>query len=246
MAIVTSGSARAQLADCFDTALYGRVLADHTRAVPEVVGTRVDYPALRADAEWKHVLRSVRACDPSKLTTREQKLAFWTNAYNIFALDIVAKHWPVQSIVDIGSLLFPVWDKTAGQIFGETYTLDQIENDQLRPLGDPRIHAAIVCASISCPSLAREPYTTEAIDAQLDAAFTRFVANPDKGVRLDRAANTIVLSSIFKWFAGDFEKQGGVLGMIARYLGDPDRDWLQTNGAKAKLEYMEYDWRVNG
>lgn len=243
---MTSDSARAQLADGFDTALYGRMLTDHTRAVPEVVGTRVDYPGLREDPDWKGVLRSVRACDPSKLATREQKLAFWINAYNIFALDLVAKHWPVESIKDIGSFLFPVWDRTAGQIFGETYTLDQIEHEKLRALGDPRIHAAIVCASISCPSLAREPYTAAAIDAQLDAAFARFVANPDKGFRLDRAANTIWLSSIFKWFAEDFEKQGGVLAVIARHLGDSDRAWLQTNGAGAKLAYMDYDWRVNG
>jgi len=234
------------MADCFDVALYGKALTDHTRAVPEVVGTRVDYPGLHEDLEWRNLLRSVRACDPSKLTTREQQLAFWTNAYNIFAIDLVAKHWRVDSIKDIGSLLFPVWDKTAGQIFGETYTLDQIEHEKLRPLGDPRIHAAIVCASISCPSLAREPYTAAAIDAQLDAAFARFVANPDKGFRLDRAANTVVLSSIFKWFAEDFEKQGGVLTVIARHLGDSDRAWLQANGAGALLEYMDYDWRVNG
>ncbi|MGH7291817.1 MAG: DUF547 domain-containing protein, partial [Myxococcota bacterium] len=161
-------------------------------------------------------------------------------------LDLVAKHWPVESIKDIGSLLFPVWDKTAGEIFGSTYSLDQIENEKLRTLGDPRIHAAIVCASISCPSLAREPFVSTGLDAQLDAAFARFVANPDKGFRLDRAANTIHLSSIFKWFAEDFEKQGGVQSVISHDLGDADRTWLQTNGAKARVEYMDYDWRVNG
>lgn len=243
---MTSGSARAQRADCFDVDLYGKVLQAHTRSVPEVVGTRVDYPGLREDLEWKSVLRSVRACDPKTLATREIQLAFWINVYNIFALDLVAKHWPVSSIKDIGSLLFPVWDKTAGDVFGSTYTLDQIENEKIRPLGDPRIHAAIVCASISCPSLAREPFVSAQIDAQLDAAFARFVANPDKGFRLDRDSNTIHLSSIFKWFAGDFDKQGGVLAVIARHLGESDRAWVEANGANAKLEYMDYDWRVNG
>jgi hypothetical protein len=245
-ALVTSGNARAQRADCFDVDLYGKVLQAHTRAVPEVVGTRVDYPGLREDLEWKSVLRSVRACDPKTLATREVQLAFWINVYNIFALDLVAKHWPVDSIKDIGSLLFPVWDKTAGDVFGSTYTLDQIENEKIRPLGDPRIHAAIVCASISCPSLAREPFVSAQIDAQLDAAFARFVANPDKGFRLDRESNTIHLSSIFKWFAADFDKQGGPLAVIARHLGASDRAWVEANGAKARLEYMDYDWRVNG
>lgn len=245
-ALLSIGAAPARAGDCLDVALYGQVLQAHTRAVPEVVGTRVDYPGLRDDLAWKQVLRSVLGCDPARLARREEKLAFWLNAYNIFALDLVAKHWPVASIRDIGSFLFPVWDKPAGDVFGRTYTLDQIEDGQLRALGDPRVHAAIVCASTSCPSLARAPYAVATIDAQLDAAFGAFVADPSKGFRLDRAANTIHLSSIFKWFAEDFEKQGGPLAVISRHLGDADRAWLNANGAKATLEYMDYDWRVNG
>jgi len=214
--------------------------------VPEVVGTRVDYPALRVDPAFESVVRSVAACDTARLATREEKLAFWINAYNILAMRMVAKHWPVASIRDIGSLLFPVWGKTAAEISGRSYSLDQIEDEQLRTLGDPRIHVAIVCASTSCPTLAREPYVVATLDAQLDAAFARFVANPEKGFRLDRAARTIHLSSIFKWFARDFEKQGGPLAVISRHLGGAERDWVRANGTTATLEYMDYDWRVNG
>ena len=245
-AFLSLGAARAHAGDCLDAALYGTVLQAHTRAVPESVGTRVDYPGLREDLPWKELLRSVSSCDPRRLTTREAKLAFWINTYNIFAMDLVAKHWPVASIKDIGSFLFPVWDQPAGHVLGRAYTLDEIEDTQLRTLGDPRIHAAIVCASTSCPSLVREPYLVATVDAQLDAAFAAFVANPGKGFRLDRAANTLHLSSLFKWFAADFEKQGGPLAVIARYLGDADRAWLQENGARATLEYMDYDWGVNG
>jgi hypothetical protein len=245
-ALVTSGSARAATPDCADVALYARILQVHTRAVDDVVGTRVDYSGLRADPAWQDVVRSVGACDPAVLSTREATLAFWINAYNVFAIDLVAKHWPVESIKDIGSLLFPVWDKPAGRVNGVALSLDQIEHERIRKLGDPRIHAAIVCASISCPSLSRSPYVAAELDAQLDAAFARFVADPTKGFRLDRAANTIHLSSIFKWFAEDFEKQGGPLAVIARHLGESDRAWVEANAAKARLEYMDYDWRVNG
>ncbi len=244
--MLSIGAAGARAGDCLDVAVYGAVLQAHTREVPEVVGTRVDYPGLRGDPAWQQVLQSVRRCDPARLVTRDEKLAFWINAYNILALDLVAKHWPVRSIKDIGSFLFPVWDKPAGEISGRTFSLDEIEDRELRALGDPRVHAAIVCASTSCPSLARAPYRVATVDAQLEAAFATFVASPGKGFRLDRAANTIHLSSIFKWFAEDFEKQGGPLAVISRYLGPADRAWLQTNGAKATLEYMAYDWRVNG
>jgi hypothetical protein len=237
-------AARAE--ECLDLGLYGSVLQANTKSVSELEGTRVDYAALRLSPQWADVVKSLALCDPAKQTTREQQLAFWINAYNVLAIDLVATHWPIESIKDIGSFLFPVWGRTAGQIHGVAYTLDEIEQGKLRPLGDPRIHAAIVCASRSCPSLAREPYTAEEVDAELDAAFARFVADPRKGFVIQREPATVRLSSIFKWFAEDFDKQGGALSMIGRYLNVEDRAWLEQNARTARREYMSYDWHVNG
>jgi hypothetical protein len=231
--------------DCLDLALYGSVLQAHTRSVNDPAGTRVDYAALKISPQWQEVRKSLAMCDPAKLTTRNEKLAFWINAYNVLAMDLVATHWPVASIRDIGSFLFPVWGKPAGQIHGKSYTLQQVEDEELRALGDPRVHAAIVCASTSCPSLSREPFMAKEIDAELDAAFARFVADPQKGVRIDRDARRVYLSSIFKWFADDFEKQGGVLKVIAAHASDRDRAWLEANRSLS-LAYLDYDWRVNG
>ncbi|HXX46704.1 MAG TPA: DUF547 domain-containing protein [Myxococcota bacterium] len=230
--------------DCLDLAQYGSVLQAHTRSVADVAGTHVDYAALKISPQWQEVVKSLANCDPAKLGTREEKLAFWINAYNVLAIDLVARHWPVGSIKEIGSLLFPVWGKPAGEIHGKAYTLDQIESDQVRALGDPRVHAAIVCASTSCPSLAREPYISASIDAELDRAFAGFVSNRDKGFAIDRQAGTVRLSSIFKWFGSDFDRQGGVLKVISRYLGEEDRKWLEAH-RKPSLDYMSYDWRVN-
>jgi hypothetical protein len=230
---------------CLDLALYGSVLQAHTKTVNDLAGTRVDYAALKISPQWQEVRKSLAMCDPAKLSGRNEQLAFWINAYNVLAIDLVATHWPVASIRDIGSLLFPVWGKPAGQIHGKSYTLQEIEDDELRARGDPRIHAAIVCASSSCPSLSREPYRAKELDQELDAAFTRFVGDPNKGVRLDRAAHTVYLSSIFKWFADDFEKQGGAIAVIAAHLGADDRAWVEQNGSAAR-SYLSYDWRVNG
>jgi hypothetical protein len=241
-----AGAARAE--ECLDLALYGSVLQANTKSVSELEGTRVDYAALRVSPQWAGVVKSLALCDPAKLATREQKLAFWINAYNVLAIDLVATHWPVESIKDIGSFLFPVWGKTAGQIHGVAYTLDEIENEKLRPLGDPRIHAAIVCASRSCPSLAREPYTAAGIDTELDAAFARFVADPRKGVAVKRfgETGTLRLSPIFKWFGEDFDKRGGALAMITRYAGGDERKALERPAKAWQIEYMDYDWGVNG
>jgi hypothetical protein len=81
--------------------------------------------------------------------------------------------------------------------------------------------------------------------AQLDAAGSQWLADPEKGLRIDRAVNTIHLSKIFDWFAGDFAKAGGVVGFLTRYAPEADREWLRAHGADARLDYFDYDWRVN-
>jgi hypothetical protein len=151
---------------------------------------------------------------------------------------------PVASIRDAGSLLRPVWKRPAGRVGGRTVTLDEIEHGILRPLGDPRIHTAIVCASTSCPSLARRAYRGEQVEAQLDAAARAFVANREKGVRVD--GRVVRLSSIFDWFGGDFATSGGVLGFVRRYAGADLLAQLDALGPEPRIEFLDYDWSLNG
>ncbi|MEO8269711.1 MAG: DUF547 domain-containing protein [Aureliella sp.] len=40
-------------------------------------------------------------------------------------------------------------------------SLNGIENDVLRPMGDPRIHFALVCAARGCPRLQNRAYTAD-------------------------------------------------------------------------------------
>jgi hypothetical protein len=90
----------------------------------------------------------------------------------------VRRHYPIDSIRSIGSFFSPVWKKTAGEIGGRSYTLYEIEHEILRPMGEPRIHAAIVCASLSCPPLRREPYRAAELEAQLEDNVRRWLADP--------------------------------------------------------------------
>jgi hypothetical protein len=232
-------------AAAFDDALYARLLERHTRAVEDLARVRVDYPAIAASADWRRLVASLASEDLAALRTREQQLAFWINAYNVLAIDLVAQHYPIASIRDIGSLLRPVWKRSAGRAGGRTVTLDEIEHEIVRPLGDPRTHGVVICASTSCPALPREPLTAERLDAQLDTAMRRWMADPGKGLRIDRDARTIHLSKIFDWFEEDFAKAGGVVAFAARYAPESDREWLSTHGAAARLEYFDYDWAVN-
>jgi hypothetical protein len=229
-----------------DTDLWSRLLRRYTVATDDIASTRVDYRALRNSSEWRLFVRSLGAVRPEALASTPERLAFWINAYNILAIELVTANYPVSSIKKLGiPFLSPVWDKPAGTIGGRTYSLGEIEHEILRPLGEPRIHAAIVCASLSCPPLLREAFTGAELDAQLDEQMRAFVGNSRKGLRLDRDARTLWLSQVFKWFEDDFGGRASLLRTLARYLPQEDADWLSANVEDVRVRYFDYDWSLN-
>ena len=232
-------------ASALDAARYATLLTQHTRAVDDIAGTRVDYAALRASQEWRALVDGLDAAAPPPAHERSAQLAFWINAYNILAMDMVVRHAPQKSIRDIGSWYAPVWKRDAGRVGGRAVTLDEIEHRVLRPLGEPRIHAAIVCASLSCPSLRREPYRATTLDAQLDADLRRFLQNPRKGLRIERASGRVLLSSIFDWFEEDFKNIGGVRALLLQYAPEDAREFLRRAPPTLEFKNLPYDWRLN-
>jgi hypothetical protein len=232
-------------AEGFDPVLWDALLAAFTRAVPDAAGVRVDYRGLGGDPRWRELLAGLAAAEPPPPAQRAEQLAFWINAYNVLAIDVVLRAYPVASIRDAGSLLRPVWDRPAGTVGGRSVTLGEIEHEILRPLGEPRIHAAIVCASTSCPSLRREAFRAERLEAQLEDALRDFLADPRKGSRLDAGAGALRLSPIFKWFAEDFEAAGGVRAYLGPRLPAESARALAERGEALALRYFDYDWALN-
>jgi hypothetical protein len=227
-----------------DLDLYGRLLEKHTRAVSELVGTRVDYRSLAESPDWKQLARQVRATKPSQLT-RDEKLAFWINAYNILTIDLILDHYPIDGIKQIGSFFSPVWDLEVAMIEGRAISLGAIEHEILRKMDEPRIHGAIVCASVSCPPLSRLPFRSESLDADLSSAMRRWLGSREKGIAIERGNGVVRLSKIFDWFEEDFESRGGVLEAITPYLEDTDKAWMRTEGPNASIRYFPYDWSLN-
>jgi hypothetical protein len=242
--LLASIPALADDARSIDLDLYGRMLAAHTRSTSDIVGTRVDYRALERSADWHRLVTQVRQATPS-LMDREETLAFWINAYNILAIDLVRQHYPVESIKDIGSFFSPVWNVEVAEIEGRRVSLGAIEHEILRKLDEPRIHGAIVCASTSCPPLARTPFRASRLDADLSAAMTTWLANREKGLAIDRTRRIVRLSKVFDWFEGDFDSRGGVLVAISPYLAPEDAAWLRANRDEATIRYFDYDWSLN-
>ncbi|MFP8872928.1 MAG: DUF547 domain-containing protein, partial [Myxococcota bacterium] len=225
--------------------LWGEMLSRHTRAVEAEVGTRVDYSALSQDPSWPQTVAALSRFDPAGLHTREEKLAFWINAYNILAIDIVLQSYPVKSIRDIGWWFRPVFKRPAGEIYGRSYSLDEIEHEILRPMGEPRIHGALVCASVSCPNLLREPYRAEGLYNQFDASLRAWMRRPEKGLWLDRERGVLRVSRVFDWFREDFGAGGGVLPFVTRYAPLRDAAWIRANPGPVSLEYFPFDWNLN-
>jgi len=236
-------------AEAFDRAGWAQWLQTHTRRVDDMAGTRVDYASLKKDPGWRAFVDSLAQARPPR--GRGPRMAFWIDVYNVLAIDTVVRHWPVDSIKDAGSFFRPVWGMDAGTVGGRVVTLHEIEHEILRPMGDPRIHMAIVCASTSCPSLAREPFDPARLDAQLDAAVRRFLADPRKGMSIDRMSGTLTLSRIFDWFDEDFDDEDGVRGFLSSHIEhmesipSADFGWLCCTRSKIRIRYLDYDWRVN-
>lgn len=202
----------------------------------------VDYKGFIGDSvEFRQYLALLSAANPdSKSWTREEKMAFWINAYNAFTVQLIVDNYPISSIKEIKkgiAFVNSVWDVKFIRIGGKTYDLNNIEHSILRPqFKDARVHAAINCASYSCPALRPEAYTADKLDAQLTDVMLGFVNDP---LRNRVSAKKAEISEIFKWFRGDFVRDAGsVRAYINRYADEK----LASNG---KISYLDYGWSLN-
>ena len=125
----------------------------------------LDYQGVKKDSQrFNEYLRLLNDHHPNPDTwTRDERLAYWINAYNAYTVELILKHYPVESIKDIKRgvpFINTVWDIEFIEIEGRNYSLNNIEHGILRPkFDDPRIHFAINCASYSCLL-----YTSDAAD----------------------------------------------------------------------------------
>jgi len=196
----------------------------------------IDYQGIKGDPLFQQVIDGIEAFSPRQLVDKNEKLAFYINIYNIYAIKMVVDHLPLKSIKDVGSFFSPVWKKNIGQIEGKAISLDEIEHAILRNMGEPRIHMAIVCASVSCPDLRNEPYTAARLDEQLDDQAIAFLNHSGKGVKV--TGNDLYISKIFDWFEKDFKADGGVKSFILKYRKDLHPS-VRVNS------YLTYDWNLN-
>jgi len=207
----------------------------------------VAYRQLKAqdEARLQAYLDALGDVDPEQLRDRAERLAYWINAYNALTIKGILYFYPTKSIREHVSVIgYNIWKDYKMQVNGTAYSLDDIEHDILRKMGDPRIHFAIVCASVSCPKLLNEPYTGNRLDDQLTRSTRDFFSDPKK-FRIDRSAGSVHQSPIMDWYKDDFGKNKMErLAFIKPFLSDADdRAFLDSSGLKVKN--LDYDWHLN-
>ncbi len=201
---------------------------------------RVRYAAWHGDAADRQalegVVHAIAHADVSELS-REEKFAFYLNAYNAWILKTVLDHYPVDSIKDA---MFLVFRRDIITVGGEKMSFSELENDVLRKqFKDSRIHFAVNCASKSCPPLHDRAFKAETLDKTLKTLTEAFIQRNPEAFTLREGGREVVVSKIFDWYREDFEREAGsVLAYLAKH------------GAKgfpggAELKFQRYDWSLN-
>jgi hypothetical protein len=235
-------------------AAWDALVKKHVKWLPDNKQSRVDYAAFAKDrAELKQVLDALSAVPKATFDgwPKDQRMAFLINAYNAFTVEVILTKYPdLKSIKELGLFNRGPWKNEFFTLLGAKHHLDWIEHEQLRPLyGDPRVHAAVNCASIGCPALRNEAFTAAKLDAQLEDGMMRFLGDRTRNRVAD---GKLQVNSIFKWFQEDFEKgQKGfskvedVFAKYATQLSDKPEEQAAIKAKSLPVTHLDYDWSLN-
>jgi Protein of unknown function, DUF547 len=196
------------------------------------ISGQVNYKGLKADKKALDTYCQLLSDNPVQDNwSREEQMAYWINAYNAFTLKLIVDNYPTKSILNFDG--GKTWDVRRIKIGDKKYSLNNIENDILRPqFKDARIHFAVNCAAKSCPPLWNRAYTAENLEPSLDLRAKAFVNNPDfNSISADKAS----VSKIFDWYGADF-------GDLKKYLNRYAKVQLKNS---ATVTFKEYDWELN-
>ena len=241
----------------FSLAQAGFNYQDYAQVLKTYVNAQglVNYSGLQANrAQLDRFVQSMGAVPQNvyQSWSEQQRLAFLINAYNAFTLQSIIDQNPLKSSI---RRIPGVWKRRKFLVAGEQKTLDNIEHATIRKeFSEPRIHAALVCAAISCPPLLNEPYTGDKLEQQLEERSSKWIKGVH-GLAIDRNSNTVSISAIFKWFGEDWlsqyetnqfkgnAKEKASLNFASKYLSPQDAQYLRAGNYRVK--YLNYDWALN-
>ncbi|MBK8173738.1 MAG: DUF547 domain-containing protein [Rhodospirillales bacterium] len=239
-------------------AAWDALLRKHVVVSPDGTESRVDYQGFKAErSALDAYLAELSAISEADFDawSRDERLAFLINAYNAFTIDLILTAYPnLHLIRDLGSLAASPWQHPFFTLLGARHSLDDIEHKMIRAPGafdEPRVHFALVCASIGCPMLRNEAYTADHLDAQLEDGLRNFLADRSRN-RFVPAPRSLEISRIFDWYGGDFSKGergftsvAATLGAYADLLADDPTARTAIRERRVPISFLDYDWDLN-
>jgi hypothetical protein len=228
---------------------WDALLKKHVVLLDGGKASRLDYAGMARDRDaLKAYLAELSAVRDAEFGgwPRNERMAFLINAYNAFTVEKILTRYPdIRSIWDFGKIFGNPFKDDFFALLGERRSLDAIEHGMLRPgYKDPRVHYAVNCASIGCPMLREEAYVPARLDAQLDEQARRFLSDRSRN-RYDAESGKLQVSRIFDWFAEDFEPRARYFAPYAGLLADGADGREAVRGARAGLDFLDYDWSLN-
>ncbi len=204
-----------------------------------VTDGNVDYPSILGNANFAQYLQEL---EPEPMFQNQaEALSYWINAYNALAIKGILDGRSPRTFFG----RFGYFKQATYRVGGKTINLYDLERKVIIPLGEPRIHFAINCASQSCPKLQPMVYTATQLEKQLDASTRSFINDTTRN-RFDRDQKVAYVSKIFDWFEQDFSQHSGsVQKYLARYVADPEIAKGLAN-EQYKVKYLKYNWQLNG
>jgi hypothetical protein len=237
-------------------AAWDALLKKHVVLINGGVASQLDYRGMQRDhAALKAYTDALAQVSQREFDgwSKDQRLAFLINAYNAYTVELVLSAYPkLVSIRDLGGFFGSAWKKRFFKLFGQPAHLDHIEHDLIRPrYAEPRIHFAVVCASIGCPELREEAFVAGKLQAQLEDAMRRFLSDRSRN-RYNAARDRLEVSKIFDWYSEDFERGdkgftsvSQALGRYAGRLADDPQAHERIRAGEVEIEFLDYDWHLN-
>jgi len=162
----------------------------------------------------------------------ENQLDFLLNSYNILVIEQIIQNYPLSSPLDVSGF----YDKTKFNIGGNSWTLDQLENEVIRPnFNDARVHFSLVCGALGCPRIFNLADHSTSLDERLNKGAKAAMNN---GWFVYQEESKLMVSEIFKWFEGDFGGKNNIINYINLFSNTPYSSDL-------KIDYYSYDWKLN-
>ncbi|MEO0897852.1 MAG: DUF547 domain-containing protein [Bacteroidota bacterium] len=194
---------------------------------------KVNYKGLKnEEAKLDQYIALLAKATPQSSWGRNASMAYWINAYNAFTVKLILENYPLGSITKLDK----PWDTKFIKLAGASYSLNQIENQIIRPTyKDARIHFAVNCAAKSCPKLLNEAFTASKLNSQLEKQSRAFVNNM---VANSLSKDAVQISKIFDWYKDDFTSNGGVVAFLKKYSTKEISD-------QAAVSYRAYNWNLN-